>query len=90
MNKLGKERSMTKERRAEPVHLESANPLDDRLDQLRDLFPDAFTEGRLDLDKFRAAAGDVIDDRPERYTFTWAGKRDVIDLPTMDTGSTRP
>lgn len=52
----------------------------DRLAALRDLIPEAFTEGKVDFDKLRAALGDVIDGRPERYSFTWAGKRDAIRL----------
>jgi len=79
---------MTNERPVESVQLESSNPLDDRRAALRDLYPEAFTEGQLDLDKFRAAVGDVVDDRPERYTFSWAGKRDAIRLLQTPTRAT--
>jgi adenine-specific DNA-methyltransferase len=50
----------------------------ERLAALRDLIPEAFTEGRVDWEKLRAALGDLVDERPERYAFTWAGKRDAI------------
>lgn len=50
----------------------------DRIAALRDLFPEAFTEGRVDFDKLRAALGDYIETGKERYTFTWAGKTDAL------------
>ncbi|MGA2030958.1 MAG: site-specific DNA-methyltransferase [Thermoguttaceae bacterium] len=50
------------------------------MEQLRELFPDVFSEGKVDVEKLRAALGDIADDRPERYSFTWAGKRDAIRL----------
>jgi adenine-specific DNA-methyltransferase len=59
-----------------------------RLGQLRELFPEALTEGRLDFDKLRAALGDFVDDAPERYSFSWAGKRDALRLLQMPTRAT--
>ena len=52
----------------------------ERVRQLQALFPDAVTEGRVDFDKLRAALGDTVNGEPERYSFTWAGKRDAIRL----------
>jgi adenine-specific DNA-methyltransferase len=60
----------------------------ERLESLRRLFPDAFTEGKLDLAKLRDAVGDVVDDRAERYSFSWAGKRDAIRLLQMPSRAT--
>ena len=48
--------------------------------RLREVFPEAVTEGKIDFAKLREALGDEVDDRPERYSFTWAGKRDAIRL----------
>lgn len=42
------------------------------------MIPQVFTEGRIDADKLRASMGDIVDERPERYSFSWAGKRDAI------------
>jgi adenine-specific DNA-methyltransferase len=53
---------------------------DEQLAALRTLMPQAFTEGKIDPDKLRATLGDLADDRPERYFFSWAGKRDAIRL----------
>ncbi len=46
--------------------------------RLKELFPESVTEGKLDIAKLRASLGDEVDDRPERYSFMWAGKRDAI------------
>jgi adenine-specific DNA-methyltransferase len=53
---------------------------DDQLASLRILMPQVFTEGKMDFEKLRASLGDAVDDRPERYSFSWAGKRDAIRL----------
>ena len=62
----------------QPITRETPDLTEERIAQLRDLFPEAFTEGKIDFDKLRALLGDLMDDGPERYTFSWAGKRDAI------------
>jgi len=52
----------------------------EQLAALRTLMPQAFSEGRIDPEKLRLTLGDHVDDRPERYSFSWAGKRDAIRL----------
>ncbi len=46
--------------------------------QLRAIAPDAFTEGQLDLHKLGQLTGNVAADGPERFSFTWAGKKQTI------------
>jgi adenine-specific DNA-methyltransferase len=72
----------------QPVAHQSPDPNAERLAQLRQLIPEAFTEGQIDWEKLRAALGGVIDDGPERYTFSWAGKRDAIRLLQTPTAAT--
>jgi adenine-specific DNA-methyltransferase len=64
----------------EHVERSSADLLAENVAELKRLFPEAVTEGKVDFAKLREALGDVVDDRPERYSFTWAGKRDAIRL----------
>ena len=72
----------------EPVQKETPNVAEEQLARLKELFPEAFTEGKVDWDKLRATLGDLVDDGPERYTFTWAGKRDAIRLLQTPTRAT--
>ena len=60
--------------------MQSADISADRIAGLRDLLPEAFTEGKVDFDRLREALGEEVEDRPERYSFTWAGKRDAMRL----------
>jgi adenine-specific DNA-methyltransferase len=65
----------------EQVSKTSINLADERLKQLRQLFPEAFREGKIDFDALKTALGDeAFDSKAERYTFTWAGKRDATHL----------
>ena len=62
------------------VSSETPDLVAERVARLRELVPEAFAEGKLDADKLRALLGDAVDTRPEKYSFTWAGKRDAIRL----------
>jgi adenine-specific DNA-methyltransferase len=64
-----------KRRRAESVALKTPDFLAEQKEKFQELFPHVFTEGKIDVEKLRAALGDAADERPERYSFTWAGKR---------------
>jgi adenine-specific DNA-methyltransferase len=66
--------------RREPVERRSADLLAEQVEKLREIFPEVIAEGKIDFEKFRETLGDEIDDRPERYSFSWAGKRDAIRL----------
>ena len=71
---------MAKVTEQDAVSWDSADISEERVEKLKQLFPDAFTEGKVDFEKLRQALGDLVDDRPERYSFTWAGKRNAIRL----------
>ena len=46
-----------------------------RIQGLHDLIPEALSEDKIDWGKLRMTLGEEVDERPERYTFTWAGRR---------------
>ena len=50
----------------------------ERLAQFRELFPEAFTEGKADLKKLAQLLADAATDAPERYGLSWAGKSEAI------------
>jgi adenine-specific DNA-methyltransferase len=72
----------------DPVTHTSADLLAEQIARLKAIFPEAFTEGKIDFDKLRATLGDSIDDRPQRYSFTWAGKDEAIRILQMPTRAT--
>ena len=62
-----------------------------RLAQLRELFPEAFTEGKLDLKKFPSLLGEAVSDAPERYGLSWSGKSEAIRaIQITSPGTLRP
>src|ERR1700726_3774066 len=63
----------------EPLFEQGVRPtVDKAFEQLVQLFPEAVSEGKIDFDRLRAALGDFVETRPERYSFTWAGKRAAL------------
>lgn len=73
------------------VDLESEDLVSDRLEKMRELFPEVFSEGGIDFDKLRLELGDVVEDGDERYAFTWPGKKDAIrQSQTVSTATLRP
>lgn len=75
-------------RKGERIALKTPDFLAEQAEQLRRLLPQVFTEGKIDVDKIRAILGEAIDERAERYSFTWAGKRQSIlelQIPTWGT-----
>ncbi|WP_419184822.1 site-specific DNA-methyltransferase [Botrimarina mediterranea] len=58
--------------------LTSADVLGDRIEHLRNLFPEGFVEGSIDFDRLRSALGDFVGEGKERYGLSWAGKADAI------------
>lgn len=68
------------------MDLESANK-----DKLRAVFPECFTEGRLDIDKLLSLCGEYITDDFEKYEFKWKGKSDCLRLAQKrSTATLRP
>jgi len=58
--------------------LTSADVTAERLEKLKELFPEAFTEGKVDFERLRQALGDLVETSRERYGLSWAGKADAI------------
>ena len=69
----------------------SLDIVEQNIAKLKKIFPDAFTEGKIEFDALREILGDYIDDREERYSFTWNGKSRARQLAqTPSTGTLRP
>lgn len=61
------------------------------IEQLKAIFPEAFTEGKIDFDVLRQLLGGMVDEREEKYGLNWFGKRKARQLAlTPSTGTLRP
>lgn len=74
-----------------PMDSTSTNIVADNINKLKELFPEAFTEGKVDFDALKEVLGEYIDGRDERYSFTWNGKSKArMIAQTPSTGTLRP
>lgn len=62
------------------------------IDRLKEIFPEVLTDGKkIDFDKLKDLLAEEIDNSPERYNFTWNGKRQAIkQANTPTTGTLLP
>ncbi|MBI2858453.1 MAG: site-specific DNA-methyltransferase, partial [Chloroflexi bacterium] len=61
------------------------------IDQLKALFPEVVTEGKVDFEVLKQLLGGVLDEREEKYGLNWHGKRRARQLAlTPSTGTLRP
>src|SRR5690606_20446961 len=66
----------------------SLTPEQEKLNALRQILPEAFSEGKIDWEKLKATLGENINFANERYVLNWAGKSDafkVLQMPTTKT-----
>jgi adenine-specific DNA-methyltransferase len=76
---------------AEKLSLTSHDPNAERLDALRELFPEAFSEGVLDTSKLAELIGQSTPTGRERYGLSWAGKAKAHRaVQSLSTGTLRP
>ncbi len=67
------------------------NVVEENITRLTELFPEVSTEGKIDFDTLRETLGDYIEDRQERYSFTWNGKSQARRIAqTPSTATLRP
>jgi len=61
------------------------------IEQLKQLYPDVFREGKVDFEALKAVLGEHVEDKEERYNFTWYGKNKARQLAqTPSTGTLLP
>ncbi|MGN0182845.1 MAG: hypothetical protein ACI4DP_10645 [Candidatus Ornithomonoglobus sp.] len=68
------------------MDLERAN-----MEKLRSVFPECFSEQKLDIDKLLSLCGEYIYNDFEKYKFEWKGKSECLRLAQKrSTGTLRP
>lgn len=58
------------------------------IEKLKELFPEVLSEKKIDFDKLRLILGDEVETEPERYGFTWNGKKQSMQLAQKPTDAT--
>ena len=70
---------------------QSADILAGNIEQLKTIFPEAFSEGKIDFEVLRQLLGGTVEEREEKYGLNWHGKRKARQLALIpSTGTLRP
>lgn len=72
----------------EKMPLGSMNIIDERIEQLRQICPECFIEGKIDFEKLQRSLGQWIEPGKERFGLNWPGKAEclrVIQSPSVGT-----
>ncbi len=69
----------------------SMDMVKENIEKLKEIFPDVFTEGKVDFDILQATLGEYLETGEERYSFNWHGKAQARRIAqTPSTGTLRP
>ena len=58
------------------------------IDKIKELFPEAVEEGKINFDMLKVMLGDEVDESKEKYQFTWNGKSKSIKLAQTPSSAT--
>ena len=76
---------------AESPETKSADIVTGNVEALKALFPDAFSEGKIDFEVLKGMLGGAVDERDEKYGLNWHGKRRARQIAlTPSTGTLLP
>lgn len=69
----------------------SMNIIEQNIEKLKEIFPEVFSEGKIDFSKLEEELGTFKENENERYNFTWNGKSEAKKIAlTPSTGTLRP
>lgn len=69
----------------------SMDIVEQNIEQLKELFPEVFAEGKIKFDQLQELLGNYVVEDEDHYNFTWHGKRKAGRLAqTPSTGTLRP
>lgn len=76
---------------AEDAETKSPDLVAENVEQLKTIFPESFTEGKVNFEVLKQLLGGVVNEREEKYGLNWHGKRRARQLAlTPSTGTLRP
>ncbi len=70
------------------MDLHSKDLTKQKLDELKNIFPEVFEDGIINYDKFKSILGENIDEKSEHYSFNWNGKKDCYKTIKVKTNAT--
>ncbi|MFA7057870.1 MAG: hypothetical protein WC155_09985, partial [Candidatus Cloacimonadales bacterium] len=69
----------------------SKDLLAENIENLKQLFPEAFTEDKVDFEVLQELLGEYVDKDRERFSFTWSGKQQARrEAQKVSIGTLRP
>lgn len=69
----------------------SKDLVNENIEKLKEIFPEVFSEGKIDFSKLEEELGNFKEKSDERYNFTWNGKSEAKKIAlTPSTGTLRP
>lgn len=66
----------------------SMNIKQNNIEKIKELFPSAITEGKIDFDSLKVLLGEEVDTSKEKYQFSWNGKTMCIKAAQIPSSST--
>lgn len=73
------------------VSKESLNISEEKIEELKKVIPEVFTEGKIDFEKLQRTLGNEIDGKDEKYSFNWAGRKETFkNIQTTAKGTLKP
>lgn len=68
---------------AEKMDGKTMNITQENIAKMQELFPEVFTEGKINFDKLQVVLGENIDKSNEKYEFSWNGKFEAMKLAQL-------
>ena len=62
----------------EKMKLTSMDISEEKREQLKSMFPEVFSEGKLDFDQLKRTLGSWVEPAKERFGLQWPGKADCM------------
>ena len=79
------------EEKMEKMDGKTKDIVEQNIEQLKELFPSVFSEGKIQFNKLEELLGNYVVEDEDHYNFTWHGKRNASRLAqTPSTGTLRP
>jgi len=70
------------------MNLHSTDIPQQKLDELKNIFPEIFEDGKINYDKFKTILGESVDEKNEHYSFNWSGKKECYKTIKAKTNAT--